>query len=185
MKKLICTALLALSASATAFAGLFSEVYPHELMFINCTNQEVQVSNGDTLPYKFSMDPLFEARNDYSPSYTFTIPTNTVAYKHPITIFSNWRSNGTMKMYLTGGVNSEINVSLVSNEYIVFKTDLRFVTMLGYNNVWQPRRGNRSIIGLGCESNTSFKTNGTAGTNRIDGVFQVMAIPPEIRKQQS
>lgn len=125
------------------------EVNPHEIMFINCTQQAIHATNGGMSPYKFSMDPAYEARNGYSPSYSFDIPTNTI-YKHPITIFTNWFHDGAMHIYLSGAVNAEIYITLMDNKYINYKADPRYVSFLGYNNNWVPGHGHRTILGLGC-----------------------------------
>lgn len=134
--------------SQHSFAG---SVYPHELMFINCTQQVIHATNADKSPYKFSMNPLLEATNGYSEPYSFVIPADTI-YSHPVTLYINWFKDNVMNIYLSGAVNSEIEIRLLRGNYINVKSDLRYVSLLGYRGDWVPGYGNRTIIGLGCSA---------------------------------
>lgn len=130
----------------SSFAG---EAYPHEVMFINCTRGIINATNAHTQPYKFSMNPLIFATNGFSPPYSFVIPTDTI-YAHPISVYINWFSDNKMNIFLSGAIDTQIEVTLLEGKYINFKTDPRYVRYLGSSENWVPGRGNRTILGLGC-----------------------------------
>jgi len=105
MKKLIIF-LCVIVTSSMAFAA----TYPVPLLFVNCTNQEVRVSN-EISPYKFSLNASEPATNGFSKPATFTVPA-TMIYKYDdATVFINSYTDGGMHLQFSGGINGHAGLS--------------------------------------------------------------------------
>lgn len=113
MKKVIIISLIFLVFSISCEAGVIQQ----NVIFINCTNQEVHVTNPSP-PYKFSLTAE-KAKNGYSTPTDFTLPKDTLIYKspNPLTGFSNGYVDAAMTLTFSGGVSGNLDFKQLTFMY--------------------------------------------------------------------
>lgn len=116
-KKLFCIFLFSLLTTNLAMAR--SNVYKVNLIFINCTPEEIRVENRDK-PYKFSLNPEKPAKNGYSEDYPITIPPQSVLNYPDMSVYFNNYYDGKMNLSFSGGVNGEAELKQKEDTYDVF-----------------------------------------------------------------